>query len=186
MHKNRNTWSWLLIILLLILFVVLIVEMIFMFFFSLDSQDEETDVFVAKEQRRFAHSAAEQKRRDAIRVSCYWVSWLSWRSLCVVIQVWSTSKYDVEVFVYDHLQFTNCRIPLHCGKGFPISSFGFALCKHRKLTLKLLYFILMNFLTHFYFIAFSHLWHFLIKLFLLLIILMLLVSLIVFFTCTWK
>ena len=43
-------------------------------FFSLDSQDEETDVFVAKEQRRFAHSAAEQKRRDAIRVSCYWVS----------------------------------------------------------------------------------------------------------------
>jgi len=40
-------------------------------FFSyciLDSQDEETDIFVAKEQRRFAHSAAEQKRRDAIRV----------------------------------------------------------------------------------------------------------------------
>ncbi|KAM7448028.1 hypothetical protein ABFA07_003929 [Porites harrisoni] len=32
-----------------------------------DSQDEENDVFVAKEQRRFAHSAAEQKRRDAIR-----------------------------------------------------------------------------------------------------------------------
>ena len=27
-------------------------------------------MFVAKEQRRFAHSAAEQKRRDAIRVSC--------------------------------------------------------------------------------------------------------------------
>lgn len=54
---------------------------------SLDSQDEETDVFVAKEQRRFAHSAAEQKRRDAIRVSCYCV-WLSWRSLCAVIQVW--------------------------------------------------------------------------------------------------
>jgi len=41
--------------------------------FSQDSQDEETDVFVAKEQRRFAHSAAEQKRRDAIRVSCYCV-----------------------------------------------------------------------------------------------------------------
>lgn len=42
------------------------------FFFhicSLDSQDEETEIFVAKEQRRFAHSAAEQKRRDAIRVS---------------------------------------------------------------------------------------------------------------------
>ena len=36
-----------------------------------DSQDEENDVFVAKEQRRFAHSAAEQKRRDAIRVSGY-------------------------------------------------------------------------------------------------------------------
>ncbi|XP_068750652.1 max-like protein X [Montipora capricornis] len=32
-----------------------------------DSQDEDNDVFVAKEQRRFAHSAAEQKRRDAIR-----------------------------------------------------------------------------------------------------------------------
>ncbi|KAJ7375416.1 hypothetical protein OS493_002180 [Desmophyllum pertusum] len=32
-----------------------------------DSQDEEPDVYVAKEQRRFAHSAAEQKRRDAIR-----------------------------------------------------------------------------------------------------------------------
>lgn len=47
------------------------------FFFhicSLDSQDEETEIFVAKEQRRFAHSAAEQKRRDAIRVSwCYFI-----------------------------------------------------------------------------------------------------------------
>ena len=39
--------------------------------FSLDSQDEENDVFVAKEQRRYAHSAAEQKRRDAIRVGLY-------------------------------------------------------------------------------------------------------------------
>ena len=38
-------------------------------YFSPDSQDEDNDVFVAKEQRRFAHSAAEQKRRDAIRVS---------------------------------------------------------------------------------------------------------------------
>lgn len=32
-----------------------------------DSPDEEADLTVAKEQRRFAHSAAEQKRRDAIR-----------------------------------------------------------------------------------------------------------------------
>lgn len=37
---------------------------------SADSPDEEADLTVAKEQRRFAHSAAEQKRRDAIRVSC--------------------------------------------------------------------------------------------------------------------
>ena len=40
-------------------------------YFSVDSPDEDTDLTVAKEQRRFAHSAAEQKRRDAIRVSCY-------------------------------------------------------------------------------------------------------------------
>ena len=41
--------------------------------FSADSPDEDTDLTVAKEQRRFAHSAAEQKRRDAIRVSCYFI-----------------------------------------------------------------------------------------------------------------
>jgi len=58
----------------------------------LDSQDEETDIFVAKEQRRFAHSAAEQKRRDAIRVGwCYLILWyvvcLSQHSLCTIISI---------------------------------------------------------------------------------------------------
>lgn len=107
-------------------------------------------MFVAKEQRRFAHSAAEQKRRDAIRVSCYCV--YDCPDAVCVLSYKCDRHYmqDVQVFVNDHLQFASCRISLHRdlkywhhGNCFPmISSFDFALCKHEKLSLKLSIFIL--------------------------------------------
>ena len=156
--------------------------------FSLDSQDEETDVFVAKEQRRFAHSAAEQKRRDAIRVCCYCV--YDCRDVVCVPSYTCDRHYlqDVQVFVHDHLQFTNCRISLHWdlkywhhGKCFPISSFDFALCKHEKLSWKL------QSLTFLYFIKFYHWWHF--KLLFTVLLATNFMLIFVFFLprpCTWK